>query len=87
MKILILSLAGIGDSLMFTPALKVLRRDMPDAEIHVLTMISGANELYLYNKDVDRNFYFDFLKKGVFKSLIFLYKMRKEKYDISIKIH
>ena len=87
MKILILSLAGIGDSLMFTPALSILKKNMPDAEIHILSMLSGTSEIYKFNKDVDKNIYFNFLKEGVIKSLIFLYKLSKEKYDISINVY
>lgn len=87
MKILILSLAGIGDSLMYVPALKVLRKNLPDAEINVLTMLSEAEEVYKYNKAVDKNIHFNFLKEGVLKSLLFLYKLRKEKYDVSINVY
>ncbi len=87
MKILILSLAGIGDSLMFTPALKVLRKNMPAAEIHILSMLSGTSEIYKFNKDIDKNIYFNFIEEGVIKSLLFLYKLRKEKYDISINVY
>jgi len=38
MKILILALSGIGDALMFTPALKLLRQSLPSAQIDALIM-------------------------------------------------
>ena len=38
MKILILALSGIGDALMFTPALKLLRQSLPSAQIDALVM-------------------------------------------------
>ena len=87
MKILILSLAGIGDSLMFSPALKILRENKPDAEIHVLTMLRGAYEIYSNNQDINELIHFDFLSEGYLKSLRFVYKMRKEKYDLSINVY
>jgi heptosyltransferase-2 len=44
MKILIIALSGIGDALMFTPALK-LAKESPNAEIDVLVM-SRSSEIY-----------------------------------------
>ncbi|MFC1558154.1 glycosyltransferase family 9 protein [candidate division KSB1 bacterium] len=87
MKILIISLAGIGDSLMLSPALKVLRENKPHAEIHVITMLRGAYEIYSNNRDINKLIHFDFLNEGYFKSLRFVYKMRKEKYDLSINVY
>lgn len=87
MKILILSLAGIGDSLMFSPALNILRKKNPDAEIHMLTMLRGAYEIYSNNPDISKLIHFDFLHEGYFNSFRFIYKMRKEKYDLSINVY
>ncbi|NVM04151.1 MAG: glycosyltransferase family 9 protein [Candidatus Helarchaeota archaeon] len=87
MKLLILALAGIGDSLMFSPALKILRKNLPNAEIHILTMFPGAEEIYAYNNNADRKIHFNFLKEGIIKSLIFVKKMRKEKYDVTINVY
>jgi heptosyltransferase-2 len=86
MKILILSLAGIGDSLMFTPALKVLRENLPDAEINVLTMFPGANQIYAFNVNANKKMHFNFMKEGAIKSLLFIKKLRKEKYNFSINV-
>jgi len=46
MKILIIALSGIGDALMFTPALRLLRSQLPDAQIDMLVMIKGAKDIY-----------------------------------------
>jgi len=52
MKILILALSGIGDALMFSPALKLLRRSLPSAQIDMLVMFSGAKDIYQNNPNL-----------------------------------
>ncbi|KAB2843294.1 MAG: glycosyltransferase family 9 protein, partial [Melioribacteraceae bacterium] len=41
-----MALSGIGDALMFTPALKKLKELMPDSEIDALVMYRGAEDIY-----------------------------------------
>jgi len=86
MKILIIALSGIGDALMFTPALKLLKRNMPEAEIDALVMIKGAEDIYSSNPNLNKVYYFDFLKEGKFNSLKFVAGLRK-KYDVSINVY
>ncbi|MGE5811740.1 MAG: glycosyltransferase family 9 protein [Ignavibacteria bacterium] len=86
MKILIIALSGIGDALMFTPALSLLRKSLPEAEIDALVMYRGAKEIYSSNPILNEVFYFNFLEEGAFKSLKFLFHLRK-KYDASINVY
>jgi len=86
LKILIIALSGIGDALMFSPALSVLRRNLPKAEIDLLCMINGVEEVYQLNSKVNKVIYFNFLKEGFLKSLIFVLKLRK-KYDITFSVY
>jgi len=86
MKILIVALSGIGDALMFTPALKLLKKNLPEAQIDALVMIKGAEDIYSSNPNIDRIYYFDFLKEGKLKSLKFVSSLRK-KYDASINVY
>jgi len=86
MKILIIALSGIGDALMFTPALKLLRKNLPNVEIDALVMYRGAQEIYSSNPDLNKVIHFNFLEEGVFKSLKFLFQLRK-KYDASINVY
>src|SRR4030065_2294851 len=86
MKILIIALSGIGDALMFTPALKLLRKNLPNAEIDVLAMYRGAQEIYSSNPNLNKVIHFNFLEEGAFKSLTFLFQLRK-KYDASINVY
>ena len=45
MKILVISLAGIGDTLFATPLIHELRANFPDATIDALVMWPGAKDL------------------------------------------
>jgi len=86
MKILILALSGIGDALMFTPALKLLRQSLPSAEIDALVMFKGTKEIYETNTNFNEVIHFDFLKEGVLNSLKFVLGLR-DKYDATINIY
>ncbi len=86
MKILILALSGIGDALMFTPALKLLRQSVPDAQIDVLVMFKGTTEILQNNPHINNVIHFDFLREGIRKSLLFVFAIRK-KYDASINVY
>ena len=86
MKILIITLSGIGDALMFTPALKLLRKALPEAKIDALVMYGGAKEIYESNRNFNKVIHFNFLEKGVVKSLKFLFQLRK-KYDASVNVY
>jgi len=86
MKILVIALSGIGDALMFTPALKLLRESMADAEIDALVMYKGAEEIFSANENLNKVIHFNFLEEGAFKSLKFLLQLRK-KYDASINVY
>ena len=61
MKILIIALSGIGDALMFTPALKLLRTSLPEAKTDVLTMFKGSEEILKNNPAASNLLRFDFL--------------------------
>jgi heptosyltransferase-2 len=86
MKILILALSGIGDALMFTPALKLLRRELPSAQIDALVMFQGTKEIYKCNSNFNSIIHFDFLQQGVLNSLNFVLSLRK-KYDVTINVY
>ncbi len=86
MKILILALSGIGDALMFTPALALMRKELPDAQIDALVMFNSVREMYSRNPDVNNIFYFDFLKEGIINSFKYVSDFR-HKYDASINVY
>lgn len=86
MKILAIALSGIGDALMFTPALKILKQELPDSEIDVLVMFNSAADIFKNNPNVNRTIHFNFLQQGALKSLKFVLSLRK-KYDATINVY
>ena len=86
MKILIIALSGIGDALMFTPALKLLRAQLPDAQIDVLVMFKGARDIFINNPNINNVYRFDFLGEGSFNSLNYVLSLRG-KYNASINVY
>jgi len=86
MKILILALSGIGDALMFTPALKLLRQSLPSSQIDALVMFKGTKEIFEGNPNLNNVIHFDFIKEGTLSSLKFILGLRK-KYDATINVY
>lgn len=83
-KILVLCLPGIGDALLFTPALRSLRAYFPKAQIWVLVMFKGSQEVLEKNPHIDRIIFWEFLKEGALRSFKFLLELRRQRFDISI---
>ena len=71
---------------MFTPALKLLRKNLPNAEIDALVMYKGAKEIYSSNPNLNKVIHFNFVEEGAIKSFKFLLQLRK-KYDASINVY
>lgn len=86
MKILILALSGIGDALMFTPALSLLKQELPQSEIDVMVMFGGAKDIFKNNPFVNKVIHFNFLKEGIIKSLSFILSLRGN-YNITINVY
>lgn len=84
MKILVISLAGIGDTLLATPLIEGLRRAYPQAQIDALVMWSGAKQILEGNPHVNSIFQEDLIKAGYFKGLKNLARYRRERYDLSV---
>ena len=84
MKILILCLPGLGDTLMFTPALKLLRDRYPDATIKALVMYKSSYDVLEGNPNLDEVILWEFLEEGFLKSMKFMLRLRKERFDVSV---
>ena len=52
-RIALFCLPGIGDAILFTPALSLLRQAFPAARIVVITMFKGAADILETNPDLE----------------------------------
>ncbi len=87
MKILVISLAGIGDTLIATPLIHELRANFPNATIDVLAMWPGSKDLLESNPHINRVFQKNLMKCGKLEALRFLWSLRRERYQLSINTH
>lgn len=87
MNVLIIALSGIGDALMFSPALRLLREQNPSARIELLSMFAGVKELYERNPDIDEVCHWDFLHRFPLASFLFLLTLRRRRYDVTISVY
>jgi heptosyltransferase-3 len=83
-KILLISLAGIGDTLFATPLLRELRANFPDAVIDVLARWSGSRQVLEGNPHVRTVYQEDLAQVSNSELLRFISPLRKNRYDISI---
>lgn len=87
MKILVISLAGIGDTLLATPLLHELRLNFPGAQIDVLVKEAGARDLLETNPHIGFVHCENMLKQSKWKTLRGLRRFRAQKYDVSINTY
>ena len=87
MKILVNSLAGIGDTLIATPFIHELRASFPDATIDAFVLWAGSKDLLEGNPHLNTVFQKNLIKEGMLKSLPFLAALRRRRYDVSINVH
>lgn len=87
MKILVISLAGIGDTLLATPLMHELRLNHPDAEIDALVMYSGSRQILEGNPHLNHIHHFHMMKEGPWKTLRFLLSLRKRGYDVTFNTY
>jgi heptosyltransferase II len=86
-KILILAFPGIGDALLATPMIELLRKAKPDAELHAFVMFSSTREMYEADPYIDKVHHYDFLNKSKSGALKFVSDLRRMRFDISINIY
>ena len=87
MKILVISLAGIGDTLIATPFIRELRENYPNATIDALVKEAGARDFLERNPNVNRVFFKDLMKCGALERVRFLWSLRRERYQLSVNTH
>ena len=87
MKILVISMAGIGDALLATPLIHELRANFPGATIDALVLWPGSKDLLENNPHLNRVYQKNLIKAGKLEALTFLWPLRRNRYDVSINTH
>ena len=87
MKILLVCLSGMGNAIMFTPTLEHICLKYPDAEITLITRWPATKQLFEKDPRINKILLLNNkLYKGFFNNLKILFKIFKEKYDLSITV-
>ena len=84
MKILAISLPGLGNTLLLTPALRLLKQKIPGVSITVLVMFQSSKDLLGSNPSVDEVLHWDFIEKSRLSSLRFVMGLRQRRFDVSL---
>src|SRR2546427_6266979 len=86
-KLLVISLAGIGDTLCATPLIHELRLNFPAATIDALVRWRGAADILEGNPYLNRVFQRDLMAEAKLSGLRFLLGLRHQDYDTSFNTH
>ncbi len=84
MKILVISLAGIGDTLFATPLIHELHLNFPTALIDVVVNWPGSKDILTGNPYVNQVFQKNLIEAGFISSIRFLLGLRRQAYDVSL---
>ncbi|HWQ91886.1 MAG TPA: hypothetical protein VN673_09460, partial [Clostridia bacterium] len=87
MKILVISLAGIGDTILATPLIHELRANYPAAQLDALVLWAGSRDILEGNPHLNTVYQRNLLKESKLDSLRFLRTVGAAGYDVSINTH
>src|SRR5438874_11642280 len=87
MKLLVISLAGIGDTLFATPLIHELRANFPDATLDALVLWRGSRDALEGNPHLSRVHQRNLIAEPKLSALKFLFGLRRERYDASFNTH
>jgi ADP-heptose:LPS heptosyltransferase len=87
MKILVISMAGIGDTLIATPLIHELREHFPAAVIDALVVWPGARDLLQHNPWLNTVHQRNLMVAGPLAAVRYFLSLRREQYDVSINTH
>ncbi len=87
MKLLVISLAGIGDTLFATPLIHELREHFPDATLDALVLWQGSRDVLEGNPHLNRVHQRNLIAESKFDALKFLLALSGESYDLSFNTH
>jgi heptosyltransferase-2 len=87
MKILIITMAGIGDTLIATPFIHEMRLQYPEAEIDALVLYAPLVDLLRGNPHINQVFQKNLVAASKRETFRFLNGLRALRYDLSINTH
>jgi len=87
MKILVISLAGIGDTLFATPLIHELRANFPKVIIDAFVLWAGSRDVLEDNPHLNTVFQKNLITESPSDSLSYLWQLRSRHYDVSINTH
>jgi ADP-heptose:LPS heptosyltransferase len=87
MKILVITLAGVGDTLLATPLIHELRALYPTAVIDALVLWAASRDILEGNPHLNSVFQKNLITDNRLASLRFLWGLRRHRYDVSINTH
>jgi ADP-heptose:LPS heptosyltransferase len=87
MKLLVISLAGIGDTLFTTPLIHELRVNFPTAEIDAFVLWTGSRDVLQGNPHLNTVHQQNLITEPKLASLKFLWHLRRRRYDVSFNTH
>jgi len=87
MKFLVISLAGIGDTLFATPVIHELRANYPDAVIDVLVRWPGSRDVLEGNPHINTVYQKNLLAPSWIEALKFFSSLRPNRYGVSLNTH
>ena len=83
-RILVIALAGIGDTLLVTPLIHELRQQLPKAEVDVLVMWPGARDLLETNPHISKLHFQHLISAGAVANVRFLHGLGRNQYEVII---
>jgi heptosyltransferase-2 len=86
-KILVTPLVGMGDTLMTTPALSLLKSRFPDSKITCVTLNRASHDILSGNPHIDRLDYFPLTSAGFLRGVSHILARYALKHDISITFY
>jgi heptosyltransferase-2 len=87
MKFLVISLAGIGDTLFATPVIHELRANHPKAVVDALVLWPGSRDVLEGNPHVNTVYQKNLLAVSWLEALKFFGSLRPNRYDVSLNTH
>jgi ADP-heptose:LPS heptosyltransferase len=87
MNILVISLAGIGDTVFATPLIHELRANFPEATIDALVRWNGSKDLLEENPHLNSVHQKDLVAANKGESFKLLWQLRRRRYDFSFNTH